>query len=197
MSRTFGWMLAIAIAAGTGNASAACTIPDGFDLTTEDRGRIRALEEARLQGLSEAEQTEAVADWEVVYALFDAEFLAPDPAAIAGDYQCRTIKLGGISPVVVYSWFRCRISPEEQAFVVEKVTGSQNFTGLLVPAGGGYLYRGAGHYSDESPRPYGADPERNQVGCLSSVPDGEQHFVLELPRPKFESVHDVIEFRPR
>ena len=59
------------------------------------------------------------------------------------------------------------------------------------------FYRGALHYGDEQPMAYDADPERNQVGCIYRVSGtGPEIYRLELPLPRFESTHDVIELVP-
>ncbi len=178
-------------------ALAQCTDPDpALGLTELDIERLQGLEESRRTGLEAAEGGEIASERAVIEALY-ADALQPvEPEEVEGRYQCRTIKMGGLVPLVVYGWFRCSITPEEQAFTVTKLTGSQNFTGTLFPQeDGSYLYRGAGHYADEAQRAYGDDSERDQVGCFWAV-EGERHFILELPSPQFESEHDVIEFRP-
>ncbi len=58
------------------------------------------------------------------------------------------------------------------------------------------FFVGALHYSDEDPIAYGNDPERDQVGCIYKLA-GAERYRLEMPSPRFESVHDVIELVPR
>jgi hypothetical protein len=182
----------------SGPALADCTEPDpGLELSAADIGRLQGLLGSRKSGLRAAVRGELANERDIVAALY-AE--TPGPVAtenLSGSYQCRTIKMGGLLPLIVYDWFRCSIEADADNYTLTKLTGSQNFTGTLFPqADGSLLYRGAGNYGDEAPRTYGEDPERNQVGCFWSVGQEERHFILELPAPPVESYYDVIEFRP-
>ncbi|OAM80045.1 DUF4893 domain-containing protein [Devosia elaeis] len=162
----------------------ACTMPKTAGLNPADQERMRDFWGARSQGLAEALVAESAGD-------------APLQAIPDGDYRCRTIKLGGLLPLTVYSAFDCTISGNGTR--IDKQTGSQRFSGSLMPAGTALFYRGALNYDDEAPLAYDADPERNQVGCLYGVPDNGSgpRYRLELPRPHFESNHDVIELVPK
>lgn len=175
-----------------------CPAPGAdIDLSERDAVRLAQLEQSRLRGLSASLLGESAEERSAVAAIFSDGLAPPDPGALPGRYECRTIKLGGLLPLIVYGWFRCEIGEDAGgSFSIAKVTGSQNFTGTLFPgeAGSGLIFRGASHYGDEGPRDYGDDPERDEVGCFSAAGNG--HFVLELPFPVLESAHDVIEFRP-
>lgn len=176
----------------------ACSVPADFKLTEKDTSRLSNLDTSRTRGLGAALRSESAADRGDVAELFDSGLAPVDPDLLPGAYRCRTIKMGGNGPaLVVYQWFQCEITEQGEGFAVGKVTGSQNFNGVLVPAGAGYAYRGALTYGyEDTPVRYGENAERNQVGCLSAVTKGNRHFVLELPFPVFESFHDVIEFVP-
>ena len=102
--------------------------------------------------------------------------------------------MGGLLPLVTYPFFDCAISAD--GTVIEKLTGSQRFKGDLRPADSGLFYWGALHYGDEEPFGYGAEPERNQVGCLFKIEGEPARYRLEMPFPRFESTHDVIELVP-
>jgi hypothetical protein len=181
---------------GVAQAYVACTLPIEGELTENDASRIDNLETSRTRGLASALRAQSMEDRNIVADLFDPG-TTPILAELEGDYRCRTIKLGGNLPLVVYGWFECRISEEAGLFRIEKLTGSQNFSGFLYPTDAfGFVYRGAYHYGYEQPMDYGDDPERNESGCLSAVTKGNRHFILELPAPAFESFHDVIEFVP-
>ena len=109
----------------------------------------------------------------------------------AGDYRCRTIKMGGGVPLTVYGFFACEVDEAADGYqAILKTSGSQRFSGTLTPSAGGLFYLGALNYADEDPIAYGVNAERDQVGCLYRSGDS---YVLELPSPQFESVHDVIE----
>ena len=172
-----------------------CTIPTDAGLTDRDTYRIEHLASARTAGLAAALKAESADDRAAVSSLFEAG-LSPIVSMPEGDYRCRTLKLGGMSDLVVYAWFTCAVAAEAGGLTIRKTTGSQNFSGALVPAGSGLLYTGVLVYGDENAaKPYGSDPERDQVGCVTKDFEDGSGFVLELPYPQFESVFDVIELR--
>lgn len=174
-----------------------CVGPDpALGFSAFDRARLENLEASRDKGLAAAGVHDLSEEGNTIAALFAEGLEPPDPATLPGAYRCRTIKLGGISPRVIYSWFRCEISVAEGGFTLTKVTGSQNFTGLLAPVEDGYVFRGAGNYGDEPPRAYGEEAERDLAGCLTQVYGDPRHLVLDLPEPRLESFHDVIELVP-
>lgn len=178
-------------------SSDSCGVPESFGLSEEDASRLENLDTSRTRGLGAALRATDSNERAVVADLFEHGVAPVDQDLLVGKYQCRTIKMGGNLPLVVYRWFRCEINQEDATYTLRKITGSQNFFGVLEPAGSGYAYKGAGHYGyEDSVRFYGDDVDRNQVGCLSAVTKGQKHFMLELPFPRVESVHDVIEFKP-
>lgn len=73
-----------------------------------DAQRLARLDESRAKGLDEASRGAPAADLAVIHSVLDAEAVSASPEALAGNWRCRTIKLGGITPDVVYGWFRCR-----------------------------------------------------------------------------------------
>lgn len=184
----------LALAGSPALAMPCAPAPESLALTSADSARIADLDRSRARGLGSALLGESLDEREVVAGLFTPGLVRP--GEIAGDYQCRTIKLGGILPLTVYGWFRCEIAPSEAGFAIRKTTGSQNFSGTLIASGDGYLYKGASNYGDESPRAYGDKPDENQVGCLTGLAGQSGHLLLELPSPLLESLHDVIELRP-
>jgi hypothetical protein len=108
-----------------------------------------------------------------------------------GRYRCRTIKLGGLLPLVIYNYFDCAV--HDNGTTIEKLTGSQRFIGSLTPSGDAMFYAGALHYGDEQPMAYGTDPDRDQVGCIVRISGEDEKYRLEMPAPRRESTHDVIE----
>lgn len=196
------FVLSLALALASFGAEAkegACGVPSNYGLEAEDITRMARLQTTRFMGLAAALKLDNSAERQTISALFSGGF-SPITSAerVIGKYQCRTIKLGGNLPAIVYGWFDCDVFPEEAALVIRKTSGSQRFFGLLAPAANGLAYKGALHYGYEDiSKFYGQDSERNQVGCFSAIDESMNHFVLELPAPKFESVHDVIEFKRR
>ena len=91
-----------------------------------DQNRLARLDEARAKGLAEA----GGAASEVLNAPVTG-------GSVTGDWRCRTIKLGGMTPSITYSWFRCRISDEGGNLSFEKLSGTQRMQGTLYPEGNG------------------------------------------------------------
>ncbi len=190
----FGLALALFSSVAVGGESP-CEIPEGVKLTQRDSGRLGGLEISRTLGLAAALRTLDANSREIIASLFEKGFdPIVRPEELIGDYQCRTIKLGGLGPSIIYDWFSCEIFPEEAALLLTKTSGSQRFFGRLFTAGAGLAYRGASHYGYENEiRFYGDEADRDQVGCLSNIAGERGHLILELPEPVFESQHDVIE----
>lgn len=162
-----------------------------------DQQRLARLGEARSKGLSEAQ---AGTDMAAIN-----EVLGPEggPAGdIEGSWRCRTIKLGGMTPSVVYSWFRCSVTDRGGHLFFRKLTGSQRTSGWLYPNGdGSYVYLGASSMRSEPWHSYSgsaasvgapATPD-DQIGLLSGL--GEGHARIEMPYPLQESTFDVLELR--
>lgn len=177
-------------------AGTPCTLDGDHDLTESDQYRINHLFTARTMGLAQAMRAENADDRAYVSDMFQAG-LYPVSFMPAGLYRCRTIKLGGLSDLIIYQWFECAVGADEDGtLTLRKTTGSQNFVGTLQPAGAGLLFRGAGHYGyEDDTRRYGDDEERNEVGCLTKDAEDGTRFVLEEPFPQFESLHDIIELQ--
>lgn len=174
-------------------AAQACSVPATAEISPFDADRMAGFESSRTRGLGEAMLGESANERTIVSELF-APATEPLARLPDGDYRCRTIKLGGLLPLVAYGFFDCTVSGKGK--VLDKTTGSQRFSGQLLSAGDAVFFVGALHYSDEDPVPYGNDPERDQVGCIYRLA-GAERYRLEMPSPRFESVHDVIELVPR
>jgi hypothetical protein len=166
-----------------------------------DAQRLSRLDESRAKGLGEAVRGAPPADLAAIRSVLDSEAVSASPDALVGIWRCRTIKLGGITPDMVYGWFHCRISLRQGAPYFEKLTGSQRTSGFLYPQGGGFVYLGASYVTGEQPHRYsgngaqtgaGATPD-DQIGLLSLLSDGRAR--LELPYPLQESTFDVLELR--
>ena len=169
-----------------------------------DAQRLAKLDESRTKGLDEASAASA-ADLAIIDSVLHAQAVDASAAALQGNWRCRTIKLGGMTPDVIYGWFRCRVSLKDGEPYFEKLSGSQRTSGFLYPEGGGFVYLGAsyvaGHGPSEKPHAYpgngaGAGAEAtpdDQIGLLSLLSDGRAR--LELPCPVQESTFDVIELK--
>ena len=114
-----------------------------------------------------------------------------------GRWKCRTIKLGGsFGSLTVYPFFKCEILERSGELFFSKDSGSQRLAGQLFAQGGdGYVFLGGSYYDYESPKHYGEEPDRNEIGLLRKL--GTDWIVLEMPKPllEFEPQHHRAETR--
>lgn len=160
--------------------------------------RLDAAWAAGLEGVEKAADDKARAEHAALGPVGDpkARVLAiPHPAP--GDYRCRTMKMGGLSGMISYPWFRCRIELTPGGdLTLTKLTGSQRQAGKFYPDPQNpnrLIFLGAqawGMHETGYPA-YGGDPQRDQVGVLERV--GEQRWRLVLPWPRVESDLDILE----
>ena len=84
---------------------------------------------------------------------------------LTGNWQCRTIKLGGIGDLVIYDWFKCRVTDDGSGWRLEKLTGSQRMAGRFYDDGDKrMIYLGSFFIAGDPIKPYGSGPETDQVG---------------------------------
>ncbi|HEY0105194.1 MAG TPA: DUF4893 domain-containing protein [Rhizomicrobium sp.] len=166
-----------------------------------DQQRLARLDEAKQKALSEAHAGAGSGDAAAIDSALGPASHAPSGGELIGSWRCRTIKLGGITPYVVYSWFNCRISQHGGGVFFEKTSGSQRTNGFLYPGEGGLVYLGASSVIGEPPHSYSgsgasagaaATPD-DQIGILTMI--GARHARLEMPFPVQESTLDVIELK--
>jgi hypothetical protein len=162
-------------------------------LSARDKARLVNFEKSEAEALQQALRGSAE-EVEILTAALsgmplpmDADF---DPA---GNWRCRVIKAGGdeFLPLVVYGWFKCRVSDDGSGWNVEKVSGSQRLTGRLYTKSASELvFVGAGHVNDDPPRKYGQDAEQDQVAIVTRR--GKDRLVFMFPEPVFESKLDIM-----
>ncbi|OVZ58777.1 hypothetical protein CDO44_13825 [Pigmentiphaga sp. NML080357] len=178
---------AAALCAGTA-AHATGTFPTG--LAEADQRRLQQYDTVREAAVAEARAKGSAAD----IAQLDQALAgnAARPERIAGEWRCRTFKLGGLRPLTVYGWFRCRITEDVGGLRLRKLTGSQRTAGTFYDVPEARLgYAGATALAGEAPRRYGDDASRNDVGYLYQT--GPNHLRLEIPSPARESRFDILE----
>jgi hypothetical protein len=164
-----------------------------------DANRLARLDEARAKGLSEAQ---AGRDIGLIHTVLDMEARPSSARALEGNWRCRSIKLGGMTPDIVYSWFRCRIGDRDGHLYFSKLNGSQRIYGILYPhESGGFVLLGALSAKGEPPHRYSgngpsagasATPD-DAIGLLEST--GHSSARIEFPYPVQESTFDIIELR--
>jgi hypothetical protein len=168
--------------------------------TEQDKARIRswyssweaALADARAKGFGAQVDREGI--------LLHPTAALPNPHLPAGDYKCRTIKVGsqsgGTLGFIAYGWFRCRVSAEQGLYSLVKLTGSQRPVGLIFPDNlTRQVFLGTLELGDEKLAvSYGSDRMRDMAGLVERI--GDNRWRLVLPAPAYESLVDVIELVP-
>jgi hypothetical protein len=188
-------LLGLALSIGAANA--------GWQETASafDQQRLAKLGEAKDKALAEAKAGTGEGDARAIGSALDAESHVPNASAMTGSWRCRTLKLGGMTPYVVYSWFHCRISRSGGGLFFEKDSGTTRTAGFLYPSDGGLVYLGASQLAGEPRHAYSgngasagaATTPDDQIGLLTSI--DAKHARLEMPYPVQESTFDVIELK--
>lgn len=163
-------------------------------ITDADRDRLAKFEAARMEGLAEARKEGAAADIAVVDEMLARQLLSFSGFSLTGNWQCRMIKLGGPAPLVIYSWFRCRVTDDGSGWRLEKISGSQRTVGRFFDESDTSLtYLGSFFIDGDAPRAYGAGKDSDQAG--RALRDGKERWRIEFPWPRYESKFDILEFR--
>lgn len=188
---------------GTGPEAAVAVAAEWRDIATPaDRKRLHDWRAAWVKALSQARAAHR-AEIAAEGALLDPDAALPAAALPAGDYACRTIKLGaksqGLLDYVAYQPFTCRVGAADangvRSFI--KLTGSQRPMGRLFPENDRRLaFLGTLQLGDEQGvLRYGHDRERDMAAWLERI--GPARWRLAFPYPAFESNLDVLELVPK
>lgn len=163
-------------------------------ITPSDRTRLEEFDATRNAAIEEARKGGSVED----VTTLDAT-LAKKPVSFAefdmtGGWRCRTIKAGGPAPLVIYGWFRCRVTDDGSGWQLEKLTGSQLTKGRFFTESDTRLtYLGSFYVAGEKPEPYGSGTDSDQAGY--ALRTGPNEWRIEFPAPHYESKFDILEFR--
>lgn len=157
---------------------------DEAALSTFDATKAKAIAGARTGG--------ATAD---VKALDSALAGSPLPFGegfdATGQWKCRTIKLGGGLPIVVYPAFKCSISDDGAGWFLKKLTGSQRTQGrFYTESDTRLIYLGAGFVAGESAGTFGPANKDSAIAVVERL--APQKLVLQFPAPVYESDFDLL-----
>ena len=196
LSTSIHALACIALALGFCVSPARPALADGVfqqRVTPADREKLAKIDETRARALAEARADGAKDDLAILDQTLAGELLSLHAGFDAvGEWRCRTLKLGKGMPIVVYGWFRCRITDDGAGWVLEKLTGSQRTAGRFYDNGDTEMYYLGVLSVDGDPKvAYGVSPERNQVA--RAVRPGQNRLRLEFPSPQFESRFDILE----
>lgn len=177
--------------------SAAPALADGVVdkiMTPADKTRLQNYETARAEALAEAKAGGAASDMAELEATLAKPNLSFSDFNMAGGWRCRTTKAGKLAPLVIYGWFKCKVTDDGSGWVLEKLTGSQRTKGrFYTDSDTRLIYLGSGFVAGEKAKPYGMGPETDQVGYAFRT--GPKEWRIEMPPPHLESKLDIIEFR--
>jgi len=155
---------------------------------------LPAHADGAMQKLITAADTGDVADLKQLDELLARPLVAFSDKDLTGNWKCRTIKVGGLSPLVIYGWFRCKVTDDGSGWKLEKTTGSQRTTGRFFDESEKRaIYLGSGSVNEDKPKPYGSGPETDQVGY--AFRNSATEWRIELPAPYYESKLDIMEFK--
>jgi hypothetical protein len=176
-----------------------CTLPALADgevqklITAADKTRLDKYGETRKAALGEAKAGDA-ADIALLDALLAKPLVSFSDKDLTGNWQCRTIKVGGISPLIVYGWFKCKVSDDGSGWRLEKTSGSQRTKGRFFDDGEKRsIYLGSFYVNNDPAKPYGSGPTSDQVGY--AFRNGPNAWRIEFPAPYYESKLDILEFK--
>ncbi len=168
-------------------------------IRTEDAARLSSFTDVAGGALLQAFAGGSAGD---VAALSGALSGSPQVAfdeSLAGDWNCRTMKLGGGLPLVVYTNFKCRFTVSAQGFDFEKLSGSQRTKGSILLRDGLAIYLGVGFVAGGSPPAYADLPPdfqsdgttQAQIAVFERV--STKRARLMFPSPAVESDFDILE----
>jgi hypothetical protein len=167
--------------------------------TEPDRARLRDWRKAWVAALPAAR----TADKGTIArggALFESDRAMANAMPPAGDYRCRTFKLGAIRPdlqtFAERAPVRCRVGRDGEMPVFSVLEGEQRPSGTLyAETDARVIFLGTLELGDEQkPLPYSLDRKRDMAGYIERVAIGRWRLIL--PYPNFDSQLDVIEMVP-
>ncbi|WP_192181035.1 DUF4893 domain-containing protein [Mesorhizobium amorphae] len=162
-------------------------------ITAADKARLDKYGETRKAALDEAKAGDP-AEVKQLDALLAKPLVAFSDKDLTGSWKCRTIKAGGLSPLVIYGWFKCKVSDDGSGWRLEKVSGSQRTKGRFFDDGEKRaIYLGSFTVNEDPAKPYGSGPQSDQVGF--AFRNSASEWRIEFPAPYYESKLDIMEFK--
>jgi hypothetical protein len=176
-----------------------CTLPALADgevqtlITAADKARLDKYGETRKAALAEAKAGDP-AEVRQLDALLTKPLVAFSDKDLTGNWRCRTIKAGGPLPLVIYGWFKCKVTDDGSGWRLEKISGSQRTKGRFFDDGEKRsIYLGSFYVNSDPAKPYGSGPQTDQVGY--AFRNSAKEWRIEFPAPYYESKLDIIEFK--
>ncbi len=133
---------------------AAPIVVDDSVMRAQEKVRLDAYHATAGRAILQALSAGSLGD---VDQLQEAMLGVPLPAfstTLAGAWTCRTMKLGGAVPLVIYAPFNCVFTADGESFTFEKTTGSQRTIGRVILQDRTMIYLGVGYVADAEPMDY-------------------------------------------
>ncbi|RCW86204.1 DUF4893 domain-containing protein [Phyllobacterium bourgognense] len=164
-------------------------------ITKPDQAKLDKYEETRRTAIDAARKGGSTDDLKQLDVILAKPHLAfGEDFDMTGDWKCRTTKLGKEPALVLYGWFKCRVTDDGSGWILEKTSGSQRTKGHFYTEGDNRLtYLGVGYTLGNKPRNYSAGPDVDQVGYAYRTEKNE--FRIEFPSPARESLMDILELK--
>lgn len=177
---------------------AAPAISDTTQMRTQERQRLDQFHVSAGRAVLQAMSGGTLGDVDLLQEALSGSPLPAFVTSLAGQWDCRTIKLGGLTPLTVYAPFKCEITPDGTAFNFVKSTGSQRGIGRITLQDGAIIYLGVGHvadadpmlYSDLPPEDFGDGIYQPQVGIVEQTSLNTARIMF--PAPVNESLFDLL-----
>ncbi|MFB2531769.1 DUF4893 domain-containing protein [Paracoccus sp. p4-l81] len=179
-------------------ASALPVMAGDLAIRPEDQARLDALPASFGAAMIEAYAGGNPDDLAAVARVMAGPARAVGLRDLAGDWTCRVIKIGGITPITVYDSFRCRIGADGS---FEKLTGSQRTRGRITQQDDALIYLGTSFVAGEVAPDYASLPPVTDPNALPQhFPDvarvesaGPDRARMLFPAPWLESRFNLLE----
>lgn len=177
---------------------AAPLVADDTAMRVQEQVRFEGFHDSAGRAILQAMSDGARGDVDWLQEALSGEPVLALETTLSGEWECRTLKLGGAVPLVVYAPFRCVFAPDGSAFTFEKVSGSQRMIGRVTLQDRKMIYLGVGYVADAEPMDYadlpmgdfGDGTYQPQVGVVEQT--GPNTARILFPAPLNESLFDVL-----
>ncbi|PBB21240.1 DUF4893 domain-containing protein [Mesorhizobium sp. WSM4313] len=162
-------------------------------ITAADKARLDKYGDTRKAAL-EAAKAGDPSEVKQLDELLARPLVAFSDKDLTGNWKCRTIKVGGLSPLIIYGWFKCKVTDDGSGWRLAKISGSQRTAGRFFDDGEKRaIYLGSFSVNDDKAKPYGSGLESDQVGY--AFRNSASEWRIEFPAPYYESKLDIMEFK--
>ncbi|WP_372990853.1 DUF4893 domain-containing protein [Sulfitobacter sp.] len=168
-------------------------------LRPQEQSRLDRFDQTAGRALLQALEVGTAADVAALTQALSGTAQVAFDEGLGGDWSCRTMKLGGLTGLVVYSPFKCRLTFQGNGYLFEKLSGSQRTRGVISLQDGRAIYAGTGFVAGKTPPDY-ADLAADFAGTGEIQPDiavferiSNKRARLMFPAPVVESDFDILE----